>query len=509
MARGGLRQAIGHGAIVATLAAVCIGLNTDFRSPPRFDGAGYAVLAKSLETGRGYRAIDHPDQPEHAHFPPGYPLTLAAVWRLTEPSALSAHITSFACTIAATLGFWAWFRRLYSPKVALILGMALALNWTWGRTGGAIQSEPLFLLLCSLVLLVATRVGKTGNIRPGLILGVLLGACVLTRHVGACLALAVFAELLLRKRFAATLATLGTSATLVLPWIGWLATVKRDTQVGLLPQGGWARVIAGNALFYLRRVPDQITGPVVEIGTVFRPELQAGATVWATLATTLVIWGWVRAWRRPRRRLAALVPLTTFPLLLIWPFTEAGRFLIPLAPFLLIGAVEGLAPLIALVSGRSPRRWAAALTLAATIPYAGYALVTNRAEAARRTHADFDAGCAWIARQDGPDGPVMTRHPGEVYWLTDRTALPPSSDDPKAINDLLDQYGVSYLLVDEERYAREPVSPLGRYVNAHPRRLRRVWSAGGITIYAVERSPTLDQNRIGAARLQSSNVSRP
>lgn len=486
MARGGLRQIIGHGAIVATLAAVCIGLNTDFRGPPRFDGAGYAVLAKSLETGRGYRAIDHPDQPRHAHFPPGYPLTLAAVWRLTGPSAQSAHVLSFACTIAATLGFWVWFRRLYPSGVALILGAALALNWTWARTGGAIQSEPLFLLLSSLVLLAATRVAKTGRVGMALVLGVLLGACVLTRHVGACLALAVGLELILRKRLTATLVTLGTSAALILPWVAWLAKVRRNTQVGLLPQEGWARVIAGNALFYLRRVPDQITGPVVEIGTVFRPELQAWATVWATLATGLVVWGWVRAWRTPRRRLAALTPLATFPLLLIWPFTEAGRFLIPLVPFLMVGAVEGLAPRIALISGRRPRHWAAGLVLAATLPYAGYALVTNRAEAARRTHADFDAACAWIARQTGPNGPIMTRHPGEVYWLTGHTALPPSSDDPEAINDLLDQYGVSYLLVDEDRYAQEPTSPLGCFVKTHPQHLRRVWSAGGITIYAVE-----------------------
>lgn len=489
MARGGLRQTIGHGAIVATLAAVCIGLNTDFQSPPRFDGAGYAVLAKALETGRGYRAIDHPDQPWHAHFPPGYPLTLAAVWRLAGPSALSAHLVSFACVVAATLGFWTWFRRLYSPKVALIPGMALALNWTWGRTGGAIQSEPLYLLLGSLVLLVATRVSETGRIFLAPILGVLLGVSVLTRHVGGCLVLAVCAELLLRKRFRATLATLGTSAVLVLPWIGWLAGVGRGTQVGLLPQGDWAKVIGGNALFYLRRIPDQIIGPVVETGTVFRPELQTAATLWATLVTALVSLGWVRAWRSPRRRLAALVPLATFPLLLIWPFTEAGRFLIPLAPFILIGAVEGLARLIALVSGRNPGRWAAGVTLAATIPYAGYTLATNRAEAARRTRADFDAGCAWIARQGGPGGPVMTRHPGEVYWLTGRTALPPPSDGPKAVNRLLDQYGVSYLLVDEERYAREPTSPLDRYVTTHAKHLHRVWSQGGITIYAVEHPP--------------------
>ncbi len=65
------------------------------------------------------------------------------------------------------------------------LGLAVAVNWTWGMVGGAIQSEPLYLLVSMMALnLVQAR-------RAGLGLGVLLGLCVLTRHVGACLLAAV------------------------------------------------------------------------------------------------------------------------------------------------------------------------------------------------------------------------------------------------------------------------------------------------------------------------------
>ena len=52
--------------------------------------------------------------------------------------------------------------------------------------------------------------------------------------------------------------------------------------------------------------------------------------------------GWLARVRRPRRRLAGLVPMLTLGLLVCWPYTEAGRFLVPLLPFLLIGAFEGL-----------------------------------------------------------------------------------------------------------------------------------------------------------------------
>jgi hypothetical protein len=148
-----------HAAIVAAVAAAVVGLNTGVHEPPRFDGAGYAVLARSLLQGAGYREIDHPDRPRHAHFPPGYPLALAALWGVTGPSAAAAHGLSIACTVAATLASWRWFRTMYPPRTALVLGLALACNWTWGRTGGAIQSEPLFLLLGQLALLAASRAG--------------------------------------------------------------------------------------------------------------------------------------------------------------------------------------------------------------------------------------------------------------------------------------------------------------------------------------------------------------
>ena len=67
------------------------------------------------------------------------------------------------------------------------------------------------------------------------------------------------------------------------------------------------------------------------------------ANVWAVAATGIIAFGWIRALRRPRRRLAGLVPLATLLVLLAWPFTEAGRFLVPLIPCILVGAVEGLA----------------------------------------------------------------------------------------------------------------------------------------------------------------------
>src|SRR5438552_11853617 len=145
---------------IAASSALMICGHAVWSAPPRFDGAGYAVLARAWLNGEGYRAIDHPDRPRHAHFPPGYPLVLALIWSVAGESAMAAHLVSIFCTVGASLAAWWWFRRLMSGPAALVLGLALAVNWLWGRTGGTIQSEPLYMLLGQLTILTATGAGR-------------------------------------------------------------------------------------------------------------------------------------------------------------------------------------------------------------------------------------------------------------------------------------------------------------------------------------------------------------
>jgi hypothetical protein len=479
-----------HGAIVATVATAALAWSTPFHAPPRFDGAGYAVLGQSLLTGHGFHEIDQPDQPPHAHYPPGYPAALAVLWCVTGRSTVAAHTFSLICTVAAVVVAWLWFGTLYRPRAALVLGLALALNWTWVRVGGEIQSEPLYLLLGQVAMLIAVWAGRRGGIGASLILGVVLAACILTRHVAIGLALAIGLDLLLRKRPAVGVAAAFITAVLVAPWVAWLVKVQHNTQVALLTRGSLAERVAGNALFYLRRLPDALTGPFIEVATVFRGSawIKILATAFATLATGVLIYGWVRMLKTPRRRLGALVPFCTLALLLVWPFTEAGRFLIPLVPFLLVGAVEGLAGIGARAGLRRARGWALGAVLIGAVPYTAYSLLTDRAAAQQRSHAGFDIACAWIAREGALPGPILTRQPGEVFWLTGRQALLLPGDEPETIDQAIDRYGVAYILVDNERYAHAPANPLSRYVTSRPERVVKVWELpgdGSMSVYAV------------------------
>ena len=133
---------------------------------------------------------------------------------------------------------------------------------------------------------------------------------------------------------------------------------------------------------------------------------------------------------------------------------------------------------------RLGRKWSARLLLLAALPYTIYATATadRRIEAAR-TPA-FDAACDWLLDADR-FGPVLTRQPGEVYLLTSRKAVevetserPGATDaSPEAVAETIRRYGIVYLLVDADRYARAVASPLERYVRERPEQVREVFHA--------------------------------
>jgi hypothetical protein len=499
--------------LIAAASALAVLGQADFTAPPRYDGAGYAVLARSLRQGSGYRAIDHPDRPRHVHFPPGYPAVLALWWSVTGESPAAAHALSCLCSVSATLAAWLWFRRIYPPQVALALGLALAVNWAWSRTGSAIQSEPLYELLCQAAILTAVGTRASSGSARAIVLGALLASCLLARHIALGLLVAVLADLWLRRRRRSAWVALLTALALVAPWLAWLVAVRGEqrTQADLLAAGGsdlWARFLA-QGLFYLQRIPDQIAGPLVEYATVVRRggSWQTAANLGAVFASVLVLTGWSRAVRRRSRRLGGSIPILTLTLLLIWPYTEAGRFLVPLVPCLLIGAVEGASWLLGAIirrAGWTPwpgrlRLVAALAILAISLPYTSYSLITGRGRRPDPANQAFDAACAWLRREGARPGPVLTRHPGEVFLATGRPALDvptaerPGDTDagPAEVAVVIDRYQVAYLLIDEDRYLQAHPSPLGRFVRAHPDRVRRVgsWEAGRSSVVLDEVVP--------------------
>ncbi len=500
-------RALDLGLLVAVAAGGVLG-NANWSAQPRFDGAGYAILARAIATGQGYRALDHPDHPRHAHFPPGYPLALALVWKSLGESTVLAHALSAACAVLACAGAWLWFRRLYTPPTALMIGLALGLNWLWDRTGSAIQSEPLFLLLSQAAVIAHVSGRRHGSrIASTVLTGMSLGLALMTRWAALALVAAVVIDLTWQGQAKRSLGVVLITGVIALPWLAWTLFVVNsggETAARLLnlEAGGVIARIGEQGLFYLERVPDAILGPYVEVATARGGLVRVVAVAFAVGVLAIVGVGLIALGRRRRAgRIALLISIATVGLLLFWPYTEAGRFLIPLVPCLLIGVVEGLAAVLRGVGWvRRParsRHLAAWLILAACVPYSGYQLARGKARRGSGDEREFSLACRWILQNARRPGPVLARHPGDVYWRTGREALEVESSErpgfedasPRAIAGLIRRYRAAYVVVDRGLYTNEPAGPLARFVRERPRVVRRVWpegdSADRVVIYEI------------------------
>ncbi len=80
----------------------------------------------------------------------------------------------------------------------------------------------------------------------------------------------------------------------------------------------------------------------------------------------------------------------------------------------------------------------------------------------------------------------MTRHPGEVFWQTGRLVTLPVSDDPASLVKQVEDDRIAYILVDSDRFANAPPTPLARLVAERPDIARRVFG-DKVEVYEVTR----------------------
>lgn len=443
-----------------------------FAAPPRFDETGYCILAKSLAEGHGYREIEKPDTPRHAHFPPGWPVALALVWKaLPETQTVrvaSAHAFTIFCWIGSVSVWGLWFKRV-AGRGAFPLFLALAVNWLWIRLAGELRSESLFLLLAAVAIGRITEIQSKINWKQALWLGFVVGVAVLTRQVGVALAGAVVVELSLRNEMRAAGIAGGVASIVVLPWVLWQKFAGTANQAELLVQDelsrSLARRLADQALFYARRLPDSLFGPYVETATVFtgKPFIALVATVVAIFFCVILLVGLRAMFKQAATRPAALYFSLTMAILLVWPFTEAGRFLIPLVPVTLLAGWMGLLESVRRVPEHGLTRFfnernLATLILFLTMPFGLYTWQKNARNDPAAADADFNNATGWMRERLPADSVILARHPGDVYWRTGLKSVPwPNANDSGQMAAIPTNSGETYLLVDQGRFVGDSI----------------------------------------------------
>ncbi len=405
------------------------------------DGLAYFILARSLAAGRGY-GYPAPGGGIHpmTHFPPGYPLHLAALLPLTggdeAQAALWLNLGALAALVLLAGGEMFRSTRHVFPSVGLAAWLAVAIGthrvYPWAL------SETVFLPVIFLIAWAIQRWEVRPHPARGVLVGLLAAWATYLRWVG--------------------LVTLGwvlLEGWLAWPGIPWPRRMRRLfwpvvgglTPVALLFLAN--RALAGSATNRaLRWHPPtgaqwaQLWSTLQDWLGPFTQHLPGATEVWSVVLVALgaggVLWAAYRAWRGADVRLAVLyrrwglfVVLYLAGLVAAFALLDAStpwnwRILSPLFPALSVLAVA------ALWQGLREHPWLVALAvgvgllfLLSAFRYTRRTLGPQRLGGGKLRMGRWQKAEVWSAVERLPAAvPVLTNELEETIYYTRRPAEP-------------------------------------------------------------------------------------
>ncbi|MEX2152112.1 MAG: hypothetical protein WD825_02175 [Gemmatimonadaceae bacterium] len=403
------------------------------------DDGVYVILAKSLANGDGYRYLHIPGAPSSTHYPPGYPLLLAVLWKFAP--AFPQNIGVFLIANALMLALVAWgtlafARRALQWSLAAAASAALVatLSYPLLMLSGYLLSEPMFaaLLLPALMAAEGLARAEAPPARAALV-GAAAGALMLVRTHALALVLAVVVVLVWRKRWRTAALVAVAAVAVVAPW--QLSIATHDTALVEGTRGAYGSYAAwmseGLRSGGLELFLGAVTANVREIGSLLADRFSisdrsAIRVATSVVAGVLLLTGGARALHRA----PVTAAFTAIYLCIL--------LVIPYGPWRYIFAIW---PLVVLFLGEAAR-WASELRprhrAPAMVVFAALfvlAIGMGRTEArsysqrawrgpARAATEQIAPLVRWVATRTRPDDVVAVDGEQLVYLFTGRRAVP-------------------------------------------------------------------------------------
>jgi hypothetical protein len=415
-----------------------------------------------------------------AHFPPLFPLLLAATGGAAD--FIRAHLVVAVCAALALVPLHAFASRVTGPRAATVLVVLFLLTPTAWISELGILSEPLFLLVTfwALAWHAASTARDAPSMRARLGLGVVLAAALLTRSAGVALLAAYGAWALMhafreRDPAPALLLPLLPVAILVGAWLAARPPLQGENYAQVL-HNAWGLLVAAPA-FFAAKSAEYVSSAWVGSFT-SESHVYGGTRLVLLAAGALALAGAARA--ALANRLDGWYALAYVAMLGVWLFPEetTRRLLYPVVPLGLLHAGEAVHAIgRRLVPQRAGWIAAAAAVIVAAFSFPAVALIASKAadrapamsisplsyagiteyyttipvkparEIAGRQLAVL-AGLAQVERFTPPAARVMWMRPDYVAVLSHRAGVPSYYRDGMAgvVRQLLDS-GAEYIVV--------------------------------------------------------------
>jgi len=276
------RSAIGWPAVVTVVLALALGVFAMNPLPIGIvrDDARYLLLAHSIAEGTGYRFMLLPGSPAGTHFPPAFPLVLAAVWKVAP--AFPANVTLFKALNALMLGLAATAVFAFArdrAKLASWAATGVALAFAGSAPvlflDGVLFSEPFFIAAMCGALIVSER-----SIRPresaaadkppiahiAFAAGLAIGGVTMIRTLGIAVGAGIAVTLIIRRQGRELASSMAGIALVVVPWQLW--TMRHGGEIPPILSGDYGTYLSwlGTALhtegagFFARVFAANLTG---------------------------------------------------------------------------------------------------------------------------------------------------------------------------------------------------------------------------------------------------------
>jgi hypothetical protein len=444
------------------------------------DDGVYAILAKALATGQGYRYLHLPEAPAATHYPPGYPLFLSLIWKIAPsfPGNIRLMVAANAVLLGVVaVGVMRFARPLLDWPIAAcaIAALMATIAYPMLMLSSLVLSETLFAALLLPALILAERTtGGEDDPRRALAAGACAGVLIVVRTHGAAVLLALLLCLVLRRRLRSAVVA-GVGATvMVAPWQLWSALHAHEVTGPL--RGSYGSYIGwfvdgareGGAALFQHTIATNARESLALLADRFSlgdsPGVRA-VTEWLVLVTVMA-----GAWRLLRRTPVTVVFMALYmAVVLVWPFTP-WRFVFAVWPIVVLSIGEAIVGFVRSAPRLDNTRRSSVVGRVIAVAV-GLVIAAGAIREEGRAYRDrtWRQGGAVATAQIGPLVSWARSHtsPGDViaaegeqllYLFAVRQAVPlttftaieymaPRSlvEDAAAIGELLDRYPIRYV----------------------------------------------------------------
>ncbi len=510
--------------IVAAAVGVCVGAigmwaQNSALVGVNYDDGIYALLAKALAEGDGYRLTSTPVELPAIKYPPVYPVSLVPFWALTagRETALTAMklANGVYIGIAAALCLMLLADRrilpLYLAAPVTLLGFV---SGSMMLVTAGLLSEPLYLLLLFSALWAADATPSHATSRRWAMIGTFAGLVMLTRMVGVAAVAAVLVGAWRRGGRRSALIAAAGSSVLIVPWLLFTAVNAGRVPEALVPRYGsytqlYLSNLAGSPGAAFQILSTNVGAILQTLGGKLVP--QAGGVIESLLGAALLGAALLGA-----RRISSTAPATAvYPwfylgLIAVWSFPPF-RFLFILFPLLLALSVASVAPFFGRVAeamrrgdGRAggPARSAGMLALLAAVLAVNLGYVEARAVVRRVWDgAEFDKSASgievieWVLNHTDSTAVIAYEFDPMIALYTGRRTVPNNYEpvhlwyrrEPPPVEPLarlLKTTGVDFLAV--RRNVPLAAAPVDALIERYPEALRLTFVTGrGAFIFAT------------------------